>query len=202
MRVLELQWASKPETASRVRGRIEGVLAWATVRGFRHGPNPAVWRGHLAQLLPKRSKVRPMAERAAAHARRAALVLLALFIAGGIYAGLGVEGYRITSDLSYDGPSNPLLKTVTRASGVWLSNYNTFPWMLLAPALVFVGTTMTNAFPRARQDGFALIASGVAVAGVIATAGLSTFPFLLPSLLDPDASLTVWDAYDGLCRGK
>lgn len=52
----------------------------------------------------------------------------------------------------------------------------------------------TNAILRARQDGFALIASGVAVAGVIATAGLSTFPFLLPSSLDPNASLTVWDA--------
>jgi cytochrome d ubiquinol oxidase subunit II len=49
----------------------------------------------------------------------------------------------------------------------------------------------TNAILRARQDGFALIASGVAVAGVIATAGLSTFPFLLPSSLDPNASLTV-----------
>jgi cytochrome bd ubiquinol oxidase subunit II len=136
----------------------------------------------------------PVADRAAAYARRAAFVLLALFALCGVFAGHGIDGYQITSQLPHDGPSNPLLKTVTRASGVWLSNYNTYPWMLLAPALVFAGATMTSAFLRARRNGFALIASGVAVAGVIATAGFSTFPFLLPSSLDPNASLTVWDA--------
>ena len=136
----------------------------------------------------------PVAGRAAAQARRAALVLLALFVAGGIYAGLGVEGYRITSDLPHDGPSNPLLKTVARATGAWLSNYETHPWMLLAPALVFIGAALTNAFLLGRRDGFALVASAVAVASVVATAGLSTFPFLLPSSLDPNASLTIWDA--------
>ena len=47
-------WSTKPETASRVRGRIEAVLNAATAKGFRHGENPARWRGHLANLLPKR----------------------------------------------------------------------------------------------------------------------------------------------------
>ncbi len=112
----------------------------------------------------------------------------------GIFAGHGIDGYKITSQLLHDGPSNPLLKTVTRSSGAWLSNYNTFPWMLLAPTLVFAGATMTSAFLRARRNGFALMASGVAVAAVVATAGFSSFPFLLPSSLDPNASLTVWDA--------
>ena len=50
--------ATKPETASRLRGRIEAVLDWATVRGYRKGENPARWRGHLDKLLPARSKVR------------------------------------------------------------------------------------------------------------------------------------------------
>jgi integrase len=50
-------WTEKTETASRVRGRIEAVLDWATVRGYRTGDNPARWRGHLEQLLPKKSKV-------------------------------------------------------------------------------------------------------------------------------------------------
>jgi integrase len=58
MRVLEPIWATKPETASRVRQRIERVLSWAKVRGFREGDNPATWRGHLDHLLPARSKVR------------------------------------------------------------------------------------------------------------------------------------------------
>ena len=47
----------KPETASRLRGRIEAVLDWARVRGYRQGENPARWRGHLDKLLPKRSKL-------------------------------------------------------------------------------------------------------------------------------------------------
>jgi integrase len=57
-RVLEKIWTSKPETASRVRGRIESVLDWAKVNKYRDGENPARWRGNLDKLLPKRSKVR------------------------------------------------------------------------------------------------------------------------------------------------
>jgi len=58
LEVLEPIWATRPETASRVRGRIEAVLDWATARGYRQGENPARWRRHLAQLLPPRAKVR------------------------------------------------------------------------------------------------------------------------------------------------
>ena len=60
MRVIEPIWYSKTETASRLRGRIEKVLAWAIVCGYRQPPNPAVWRGHLEMLLPKPSKVSPI----------------------------------------------------------------------------------------------------------------------------------------------
>jgi integrase len=58
MRAIEPLWRTRPETASRVRGRIEAVLDWAKVNGFRDGENPARWRGHLNHLLPARSKVR------------------------------------------------------------------------------------------------------------------------------------------------
>jgi integrase len=51
-------WREKPETASRLRQRIEAVLDWATAHGYRNGDNPARWRGHLDKLFPKRSKVR------------------------------------------------------------------------------------------------------------------------------------------------
>ena len=57
MKALEPIWTKKAETATRVRGRIEAILDWATVRGFRAGENPARWKGHLDKLLPKRSKV-------------------------------------------------------------------------------------------------------------------------------------------------
>ncbi|MDW3687599.1 tyrosine-type recombinase/integrase [Cupriavidus sp. CV2] len=57
MKVLEPIWTTKTETASRIRGRIESVLDWATVRGYRAGENPARLKGHLDTLLPKRSRV-------------------------------------------------------------------------------------------------------------------------------------------------
>jgi integrase len=58
MRILEPMWREKTETGKRVRGRIESVLGWATVSGYRFGDNPARWRGHLDNLLAKPSKVR------------------------------------------------------------------------------------------------------------------------------------------------
>jgi integrase len=58
MKVIEPIWPTKPETANRVRGRVESILDWATVRGYRQGENPARWRGHLDKLLPSRAKVR------------------------------------------------------------------------------------------------------------------------------------------------
>jgi integrase len=58
MKVIEAIWDEKPETASRVRGRIESILDWAKARGYRTGENPARWKGHLKNLLPPRSKVR------------------------------------------------------------------------------------------------------------------------------------------------
>lgn len=65
MKALEPIWEKKPETASRVRQRIEAVLDWATVRGHRKGDNPARWRGHLDKLLPRPSKVRRVVHHAA-----------------------------------------------------------------------------------------------------------------------------------------
>jgi len=57
MRVLEPIWPVKTETASRVRGRIEAILDWATARAYRQGENPARWRGHLENLLPQKTRV-------------------------------------------------------------------------------------------------------------------------------------------------
>ena len=58
-------WIAKPETANRVRGRIEAILDWAKARGYRDGDNPARWRGHLAKLLPARGKVKRVQHHAA-----------------------------------------------------------------------------------------------------------------------------------------
>ncbi|QND60324.1 tyrosine-type recombinase/integrase [Mesorhizobium huakuii] len=65
LKALEAIWTTKPETATRVRGRIESILDWATARGYRQGENPARWRGHLDKLLPARSKVAKVKHHAA-----------------------------------------------------------------------------------------------------------------------------------------
>jgi integrase len=65
LKAIEPIWTTKPETAGRVRGRIESVLDWAAARGYRQGENPARWRGHLENLLPKKSKVRRVQHHAA-----------------------------------------------------------------------------------------------------------------------------------------
>lgn len=65
MKVIEPLWRTRTETASRVRGRIERVLDFAKVRGYRDGENPARWRGHLDHLLPRKSKVKHVEHHAA-----------------------------------------------------------------------------------------------------------------------------------------
>ncbi|MGD0762421.1 MAG: cytochrome d ubiquinol oxidase subunit II [Roseiarcus sp.] len=132
--------------------------------------------------------------RAQAVASRGPLVTVVLFVLAGVWVALGVKGYAITSAVAVDGPSNPLLKTVAQVPGAWLANYSSYPWMALAPALAVVGGLLT-AFVAARgRAGLAFVASGVGIFGVVSTAGVSMFPFLLPSSIDPAASLTVWDA--------
>lgn len=65
LKVLEPIWKTKTETASRLRGRIENVLSWATVRGYRQGENPARWKGHLDTLLAQPSKIQKVAHHTA-----------------------------------------------------------------------------------------------------------------------------------------
>src|SRR5262249_24540735 len=65
LKVLRPIWAKKPETATRLRGRLEMILSYATARGWRDGPNPPVWRGHLQLMLAPRSKIAPVRHHAA-----------------------------------------------------------------------------------------------------------------------------------------
>jgi integrase len=65
MKVLEPIWKAKTETASRLRGRIEKILGWATTSGYRIGDNPARWRGHLENLLPAKGKIQKVQHQAA-----------------------------------------------------------------------------------------------------------------------------------------
>ena len=86
LKVLEPIWTRKPETASRVRGRMEAVLDWAKVRGYRTGENPARWRGHLDHLLPAKAKVRKVEHHAALPYARIGAFFAALRKQNGIAA--------------------------------------------------------------------------------------------------------------------
>ena len=136
----------------------------------------------------------PVKERAAAYIRIGALATVGLFVLAGIWVAFGIKGYAISGAAVTGGPSNPLLKTVTTVRGQWLANYGTYTWMLLAPALGIVGPLLTLLLSKARRAGLAFVTSALGILGIIATAGVSMFPFLMPSDIMPQASLTVWDA--------
>lgn len=148
---------------------------------------------HGATYLQLRTESQ-IGQRAQQVAGRAALALIVLFALAGVWVYLGVKGYRITAMPSLAGPSNPLAKSVEQVSGGWLLNYHAYPWMMLAPIAAFAGAVGVALLSRAGRAGLAFIASGIAVAGVILTAGFSLFPFIMPSSTSLASSLTVWDA--------
>lgn len=86
LKILEPIWQTKTETATRLRGRVELVLDWATARGHREGLNPARWRGHLDKLLAKPSKVSRVEHHAALPVGKAAEFMARLRTAEGIGA--------------------------------------------------------------------------------------------------------------------
>lgn len=92
MQVIEPIWFTKTETASRVRGRIERILSWAIVRGYRPHPNPALWRGNIDQLLPPRPKVQKTKHHSALPYAEIALFMAEL----GKHKGLAAQALRFT----------------------------------------------------------------------------------------------------------
>jgi cytochrome d oxidase, subunit II (cydB) len=121
----------------------------------------------------------------------AAAVFAILFTIAGYWV-LHIDGLKITSVIDPNGPSNPTLKTVAHVAGGWWSNYGTYPIFWLAPLVAYLGAFLAVIL-RGRPL-LAWISSALVPLGTIATAGLSLFPFLLPSSSHPDQSLTVWDA--------
>jgi len=153
---------------------------------------------HGASYLACKTEA-PLRQRAQRVGAIAAIAAAVLFAIGGIWAAQ-IDGYSIAGTIATDGPSNPLLKSVTRSAGSLLANYRAQPWTMIAPLLGIAAALGTAAMMRWRphRAGLTFVVSGLAIAGIIATAGVSLFPFLLPSSLDPQSSLTVWDASSSL----
>ncbi len=125
------------------------------------------------------------------------LIAIVGFALAGIWLAFGVQGYQLTGKIITDGPSNPLYSEVTR-TGSWLSAYLHRPWIAIAPLLGFAGMALAvkglREGPREGREISTLLWSKLGIFGTISTVGLTMFPFILPSSIDPRASLTVWDA--------
>jgi cytochrome d ubiquinol oxidase subunit II len=139
--------------------------------------------------------IRARAQRAGSIAAIATIILFAL---AGVWAG-HINGYVVTQFAGTGAPSDMMAKTVARVAGGLFANYAALPITLVVPGIAFIGAVLTLLLLReAKRPGLTFITSGFTVASIIGTAGVSLFPFLLPSSSDPSASLIVWDSSSGL----
>ncbi|MGH8711807.1 MAG: cytochrome d ubiquinol oxidase subunit II [Burkholderiales bacterium] len=123
-----------------------------------------------------------------------AIVLIITFVLAGLWIATGIEGYKIVSMPSPNAAFTPLAKVVEKTAGAWLNNYTLYPWTIVAPMLAVGGAIIALLLSAANRTATAFIFSALAVTGVILTAGLAMFPFIMPSSTSPNSSLTAWDA--------
>ena len=132
--------------------------------------------------------------RARAITQVGALVTLITFILAGVWLSFK-EGYVVTSVLDHFAPSSPASgKEVAAEVGAWFKNFNETPALWIFPALVVIGALLNVVASKANRCGFAFFFSVLTMAGVIITAAVSMFPFVMPSSTHPAQSLLMWDA--------
>ncbi|MEL7386341.1 MULTISPECIES: cytochrome d ubiquinol oxidase subunit II [Pseudoalteromonas] len=148
--------------------------------------------GHAGMWLQLRTDAE-VAKRSAQYGQYALMAFIVLFALAGVWVSQ-IDGYKIVSMGDTQGFANPLGKTVTQAPGAWLDNYTKMPLTILFPALAFVMAALAIVLSKLQKPAMALIASSLMLAGVILTAGMSMFPFVMPSSNNPNISLTMWDA--------
>lgn len=127
------------------------------------------------------------------------LLTFVLFaVAGAWLMWGGIEGFRVVSDLDHFGPSNPVTKEVVQEAGAWMANFTAHPILWILPAVGLVSPLLVVLFTRLDKGAFAFLFSALTIAGVILTCGTAMFPFIMPSSIDPNVSLTMWDATSSL----
>mgnify|MGYP000977886023 FL=1 len=132
--------------------------------------------------------------RARAISQIGALVTLITFVLAGVWLSFK-EGYVVTSVLDHFAPSSPASgKEVAVEVGAWFKNFNETPALWIFPALVVIGALLNVVASKANRCGFAFFFSVLTMAGVIITAAVSMFPFVMPSSTHPAQSLLMWDA--------
>lgn len=140
--------------------------------------------------------------RSRAAAQVAALVMAVCFLLAGIWLVKGIDGFVVTSVLDTAAESNPLRKEVAHQAGAWLINYNKYPILWALPALGVLLPLFTILFSRLEKGAMAFLTSSLTIACVILTAGVTMFPFVMPSSTVPNVSLTMWDATSSLLTLK
>ena len=133
-------------------------------------------------------------ERAAKMSQLLSVLLFVFFGAAGVWLINGIDGYVITSAIDTAGLSDPTLKTVAVEAGAWLVNYDKYPVTMLFPVLGLLMPILVLLSSRMNRSGFAFFFSSIGIAAVILTCGAAMFPFVMPSSLEPNVSLTMWDA--------
>lgn len=123
-----------------------------------------------------------------------ALVMMVCFLIAGIWLVKGIDGYVVTSVINTAAESNPLRKTVAHQAGAWLLNFKHTPALWIIPALGVILPLLTVLLSKFNKGAWAFLSSSLTIACVILTAGVTMFPFVMPSSTTPDASLTMWDA--------
>ncbi|MPW35503.1 cytochrome d ubiquinol oxidase subunit II [Vibrio sp. B1Z05] len=116
-----------------------------------------------------------------------------LFVIAGYFIH-GMDGYVITSQMDHNAASNPLNKEVVLEAGAWLNNFAEYPALWAAPIIGVLMPLLAVIASRCEKGFVAFLFSSLACAGIIFTAGLSMFPFIMPSSLNPSQSLTMWDS--------
>ncbi|TKI05432.1 cytochrome d ubiquinol oxidase subunit II [Martelella alba] len=126
------------------------------------------------------------------------LLTLVTFLLAGIWLVYGIDGYAITSAIDTNAVSNPLNKEVARQAGAWMVKYHQHPLLWIVPALGVVLPLLTFVCSRINKSAWAFVFASLTSACVILTAGITLFPFIMPSETMPNASLTIWDATSSL----
>ena len=123
----------------------------------------------------------------------AATVTLVAFVLAGVWLYFK-EGFVITSQLDHNAVSALTNKAVTVETSAWFKNYAEMPMLWIVPAIAVIGALLTIVASKANRSGTAFFASSLMQIGVILTAAVSMFPFIMPSISHPEMSLTVWDS--------
>ncbi|WP_338109292.1 cytochrome d ubiquinol oxidase subunit II [Pseudoalteromonas marina] len=134
-----------------------------------------------------------VAERSGQYGRYALIAFIVLFAAAGFWVA-NLSGYQIVSMGDTQGHADPLAKVVTTAKGAWLNNYTERAWTVTFPVLAFAMALSALVFSKLNKPALGLISTALMLVGVIMTAGVSLFPFIMPSINNPNISLTIWDA--------